>query len=148
MQQDCQGGQIEQIKNRTDQLFVFIRDLHPDEDLDDLCQVQSCDFCPTVGECGSSGTACEGGPTGKPIGNTCDDPCALPPSEDCEDLLQNKVRLLASRVGQLERQIAGIRNEALKTILIDNCGAVRGGITLNGKIKNFTPGSWEAATQT
>lgn len=145
-QQDCQGGQIEQLKNRTDQLLSYIIGQHPLEEFDALCPVQTCDFCPVVGECGESGSMCTGSPTGKPIGSTCEDPCAPPPSEDCEDLLQAKVRLLGTRVSQLERQIREIRDNALACVLLDEDGMVKGGLTLSGQIKNFQPGSWEAAT--
>lgn len=140
----CLGVQIEQVKNRTDQLKSQVEELNTGEPFDPLCPVQECDLPP----CPNTGSVCDGGsPTGMVVGQT--DPCceANPPNlGDSLDALANKVRSNGQRLTKVEKQVCEIRQQALKTILLDTNGNVRGGLTISGKIVNFTSGSWEQAT--
>lgn len=139
----CLGVQIEQIKNRTDQLKRQVEELNTGEPFDPLCPVQECN----LPACSNTGTVCAGGsPTGRVVGQTESCCSANPPNlGDYCDGLAKKIRTDSLRITKLEVQVCEIRQRALKTILLDNNGDVRGGITISGKIVNFSAGSWETA---
>jgi len=138
----CQAGQIEQLKKRTDQLKAQLECLNQGEPYDALCPVQTCKLpkCPPY-----SGTICENeSPTGRPVGATPGSGCSEPnTSSDCCDALLAKYRTLDQKVTQQGRETCQIMNEAIGEVLLDNTGQVRGGVTLNGDLVNFTIGSWE-----
>jgi len=142
-QVNCQGGQIEQLKARTDQLWQQVDCLNTGEPFDDLCPVQTCEYCPPEPDCSASGTMCGGSPTGKPVGCKEDAPQGL---RDVCEIQGKKLRALGVDVAQLRNQLDRIRDQALACILLDESGAVRGGLTISGKLKNFSPGSWEIET--
>lgn len=143
-QVNCQGGQIEQLKARTDQLWQQVDSLNTGDQFEDLCPVQTCSYCPPVEGCSSaSGTMCGGSPTGKPAG--CDEDAPQGLRGVCE-IQGKKIRELGTDVAQLARQLDRIRDQAIARILIDNSGMVRGGMTISNKLKNFSPGSWEIET--
>jgi hypothetical protein len=143
-QVNCQGGQIEQLKARTDQLWQQVDCLNPGEQFDELCPVQTCEYCPPEPDCTPSGTMCGSSPTGKPAGCNEDVPDGLIGVVTKQG---NQIRKLESDYAALRNQIDRIRDQAIECVLLDNAGNVRGGLTISGKIKNFSPGSWEAATE-
>jgi len=138
----CQAGQIEQLKKRTDQLAHRVECLNLGEPFDILCPVQNC----VLPECTNTGTVCDGkSPTGNPVGSN-DLGCGESNvSQDCCDELGSKVRKLEQEVTRIGRQNCEIKARAIKEVLLDSGGNVRGGLTLQGKIVNFTAGSWELA---
>ena len=140
----CQAGQIQQLKNRTDQLKHQLECLNQGEPYDALCPIQTCKLpnCPPY-----SGTICQNeSPTGNPVGAKEAEACGQPNnSTDCCDALLAKYRILDQQVTQNNRDNCQIKREAIKEVLLDNTGLVRGGVTLNGDIVNFTIGSWELA---
>lgn len=143
--QACLGKQVEQLSNQTAQLKAYIECLNPYEAFDPLCQIQSC----LPPNCANTGTMCDNAsPTGAPVGGTggcCgqDNPANL---TDACDQTAAQVRELIKDVAKLQKQVCEIRSTALRTVLLDNSGNARGGLDLNGNLKNFTVGSWEMAT--
>lgn len=142
----CLGRQIEQLKNRTDQLKAQVECLNEGEPFDGLCPIQSCDSP----DCQNTGTMCDNNsPTGRPVGAGGDSCCgqANPANmQDQVDGIAKKQRDIDKRLIRLEKLVCEIREQALKTVLLDSTGAARGGLNLKGEIKSFTVGSWELAT--
>lgn len=144
----CLGRQIEQLKNRTDQLKAQLECLNPDEPFDGLCNIQTCDSP----DCQNIGTVCENeSPTGRPVGagsggdSCCGENAPASTREFCDEIF-SKVRELEKLTAKLDKLVCEIRKQALKTVLLDNAGNARGGFTINGDLKTFTVGSWELAT--
>lgn len=145
--QTCLGKQIEQLTNRTAQLKAYIECLNPYDAFDLLCPVQSC----LAPNCANTGTMCDNAsPTGAPVGGGSDPSCCGQDNpanltDFCDDTA-NTVRELVKLVNKMDKQICEIRSTALRTVLLDNLGNARGGLALNGDLKNFTVGSWEQVT--
>ncbi len=137
----CIGVQIEHLKSRDDQLKAQVEVLNTGVPFDALCPVQSCEFP----DCPNTGSVCDGkSPTGAPVSSKASGCGESGMTDDCCADLGNKIRILEQRVTKTERQICEIRKKALKSVLLDNNGAVRGGLAVNGDLMNFSPGSWEA----
>ena len=138
----CQAVQIEQLKNRTDQLKAQIECVNTGEPFDTLCEIQSCE----LPECVNTGTTCDGkSPTRRPVGSKgfgCEESNL---KQDCCDKQAKQIRKLQKDVTKLQRQFCEIKSKAIKEVLLDAEGNVRGGFNLEGRIVNFTAGSWEAA---
>jgi len=144
----CLGRQIEQLTNRTNQLKFQLECINTGEPCPPLCDIQSCDSP----DCANTGQMCNGqSPTGRPVGAgaTPDSCCGQnnPASrQDFCDEIFSKVRVLEKEVTKLDKLTCEIRSIALRSVLLDNAGNARGGLTVNGNLKTFTVGSWELAT--
>lgn len=145
---NCMEGQIEQLKRRTEQNDIAFRAEHPETEKDSLCPIQTCEPCAPIGGCGNTGQmAINESPSGNPVGLNGDSTCGINTPYTLGDKVAanaSEIRLLQQRVTALEAQLFAIRNDAIKTVLLDLNSVVRGGLTLTGRTVYFTPGSYEA----